>query len=453
VVESLIRLVGSHDLLLSICRLSTLRLEWKAMASEVESTFHRKQPSSSWKVERGKRIFKRVVLFLVSARPLTQLDSRVVLRIVRHWLEPRIDTVNYKGKGFMKTYWCDTKSSGRGGDSQVATTTSALDNLIDWSVGVLSDLLGEVILQRERAGSAVDCVRGSGGEPLGIQFPSTISNQLRDFVTLIAHQRQTNDSHGFELCCHVIMSINRLLDAMASQHCQGESPADKHDTLTSNALARLAMLFAALIQHVDHPTVDRGTNVAHPTATTDAWSLFTESRFADLRAFVFATELELERFHVAVATAALASRDHFCGSIHEPAAPSNGNGCRNSMANSVRNTETIALVMQASHAFHAMQHFSIYKKWSMVRVTKSRDASTRNQDAAAEDDPSTFWYEAELTFFDDLVIPLARTLQTCRLFGTVGDECIRYAQDNRTEWKLQGRDIVSGANLALMTSK
>ena len=62
----------------------------------------------------------------------------------------------------------------------------------------------------------------------------------------------------------------------------------------------------------------------------------------------------------------------------------------------------------------------------------------------AEKDPSLGWYEGELGFFDFYIIPLAKKLKECRVFGVASDEYLNYAEANRREWKDKGRDIVAG---------
>ena len=57
-------------------------------------------------------------------------------------------------------------------------------------------------------------------------------------------------------------------------------------------------------------------------------------------------------------------------------------------------------------------------------------------------DPSEGWYQGELNFFDYYVIPLARKLEECRVFGVSSDECLNYALQNRSEWSLKGKTIV-----------
>jgi C-terminal processing protease CtpA/Prc len=59
----------------------------------------------------------------------------------------------------------------------------------------------------------------------------------------------------------------------------------------------------------------------------------------------------------------------------------------------------------------------------------------------SEKDPSTGWYEGELWFFDNYVIPLARKLKECGVFGVSSDEYLNYALQNRSEWERKGRDI------------
>jgi hypothetical protein len=46
-------------------------------------------------------------------------------------------------------------------------------------------------------------------------------------------------------------------------------------------------------------------------------------------------------------------------------------------------------------------------------------------------------------FFDNYVIPLARKLKECRVFGAASDECLNYALSNRTEWEAKGEKIVA----------
>jgi C-terminal processing protease CtpA/Prc len=59
----------------------------------------------------------------------------------------------------------------------------------------------------------------------------------------------------------------------------------------------------------------------------------------------------------------------------------------------------------------------------------------------SEKDPSTSWYEGELWFFDFYVIPLARKLKECGVFGVSSEEYLDYAVRNRTEWARKGKEV------------
>jgi hypothetical protein len=53
----------------------------------------------------------------------------------------------------------------------------------------------------------------------------------------------------------------------------------------------------------------------------------------------------------------------------------------------------------------------------------------------ADKDPSEFWYKGEMDFFDKHVIPLAKKLKQCGVFGVSSDEYLNYALENRREWE------------------
>ncbi len=56
----------------------------------------------------------------------------------------------------------------------------------------------------------------------------------------------------------------------------------------------------------------------------------------------------------------------------------------------------------------------------------------------SEKDPSQGWYKGELWFYDNYVIPLAKKLDECKVFGVASDECLNYAINNRKEWETKG---------------
>ena len=58
-------------------------------------------------------------------------------------------------------------------------------------------------------------------------------------------------------------------------------------------------------------------------------------------------------------------------------------------------------------------------------------------------DPSVDWFEREIHFFDFTVIPLARKLKECGVFGVSGHEYLNYAMNNRRAWESTGKEIVA----------
>ena len=61
----------------------------------------------------------------------------------------------------------------------------------------------------------------------------------------------------------------------------------------------------------------------------------------------------------------------------------------------------------------------------------------------SQSDPSNGWYKSELGFFDFYIIPLAKKLKDCGVFGVSSDEYLNYAEKNRNEWEQRGREVVA----------
>ena len=61
----------------------------------------------------------------------------------------------------------------------------------------------------------------------------------------------------------------------------------------------------------------------------------------------------------------------------------------------------------------------------------------------SDKNPADFWYEGEIGFFDFYIIPLAKKLDSCGVFGVSSDENLNYATRNRQEWEAKGREVVA----------
>ena len=87
-----------------------------------------------------------------------------------------------------------------------------------------------------------------------------------------------------------------------------------------------------------------------------------------------------------------------------------------------------------------MQHWHVYRRWN-ERLFKEMYKAYK--DGRAEKAPSEFWYQGEIGFFDFYIIPLAKKLKNCGVFGVSSDEYLTYALQNRKEWELKGREVVA----------
>ena len=90
-----------------------------------------------------------------------------------------------------------------------------------------------------------------------------------------------------------------------------------------------------------------------------------------------------------------------------------------SVHSDLRATIVIEHIIQASDVSHTMQHWHVYQRWNKRLLTEMYQAF---KDGRMAKDPSTFWYQGELGFFDHYVVPLANKLKECGVFGVSSDE-------------------------------
>lgn len=107
----------------------------------------------------------------------------------------------------------------------------------------------------------------------------------------------------------------------------------------------------------------------------------------------------------------------------------------------VNRKATIVLehLIQASDVAHTMQHWHVFRKWNERLFNEMYSAY---QTGRIEKNPAEGWYQGELGFFDFYIIPLAKKLETCGVFGVSSHEYLSYAEANRKEWEEKGNEIV-----------
>jgi len=393
--------------------------------------------------------------------------------------------------------------------SQVAVKNQRNTRLIEWNVETLLSLLKQIVARRNvqskqgKMSSLVeenldgkstsyleevkeiitlpefdDDMERLQEDAYKIVLPEAVVSQLHDFVTCIANVYRDNPFHNFEHASHVLMSVVKLMsrivapDVLTSSEKTTETAATLHDHtygITSDPLTQFACAFSALIHDVDHMGVPNAQlvkecapiakvynnrSVAEQNSLDLAWDLLMDSQFADLRATIYSTQDELKRFRQLVVNSVMAADivDKDLKALRNARwerafkVVESSLTCTNTR-DEVNRKATIVIehLIQASDVSHTMQHWHIYRKWNERFFFECYEAYLAGR---ADQDPSEGWYQGEIGFFDFYIIPLAKKLKDCGVFGKSSDEYLNYAVQNRKEWEARGKEVV-----AEMTSK
>jgi 3'5'-cyclic nucleotide phosphodiesterase len=379
---------------------------------------------------------------------------------------------------------------------------SKAGRLVEWNVDVLLRLLKEIVARRlscsksnsstdrpneERFSSidnthALDEVKEiitlpnfeevkNNKNPDDICISDEVVQQLRSFVSNIAMMYRANPFHSFEHASHVTMSVVKLLSRIVAPQQLEETSGEYNDIsstlhdhtygITSDPLTQFSCVLSALIHDVDHPGVPNTQLVkeesdlakrydlkspAEQNSVDLAWNLLMQDQYRDLRATIYKTDSELVRFRQLVVNSVMAT----------DIADKELKALRNLRWNrafsttlmdkdqrdTINRKATIVIehLIQASDVAHTMQHWHIYRKWNERFFFECFQAYS---DGRAETNPADGWYEGEIGFFDYYIIPLAKKLKDCGVFGVSSDEYLNYAIRNRHEWETRGREVVN----------
>jgi 3'5'-cyclic nucleotide phosphodiesterase len=269
---------------------------------------------------------------------------------------------------------------------------------------------------------------------------------------------------------HVTMSVNKLLSRIVAPKIEAglcpdlnQQAAFLHDHtcgITSDPLTQFAVVLSALIHDLDHPGVSngqlinedpklaaryKGKSVAEQNSVDLAWTVLMSPDYDMLRTAVFSTETELRRFRSLLVNSIIATDifDKELGTLRKnrwnKAFYETSSEDSSREAKSRKATIVIEHLIQASDVAHTMQHWHVYQKWNQ-RLFDEMMMAYKN--GRSDKDPSLGWYQGELWFFDNYVIPLAKKLKDCGVFGVSSDEYLNYATHNRDEWASKGMDVV-----------
>ena len=249
---------------------------------------------------------------------------------------------------------------------------------------------------------------------------------------------------------------------MAHREISGEALHDNTFGITSDPIIQFALAYSALIHDVDHTGVPNATLVAEGSRLAEyynnksvaeqnsvdlAWELLQEPAYADLRACIYQTQEELERFRQLVVNAVMATDicDKELGALRKERwnkAFSEEKLDDDDITTTVNRKATIVIehLIQASDVSHTMQHWHVYLKWNEKLFDELMKAYLEGR---SETNPADGWYKGEIGFFDFYIIPLAKKLKDCGVFGVSSDEYLDYAMANRKEWLDKGESVVA----------
>jgi hypothetical protein len=300
-----------------------------------------------------------------------------------------------------------------------------------------------------------------------VELPEKAVEQLLEYVRSIATMYRTNSFHNFEHASHVTMSVSKLLSRIvAPDNDFGKNEIDLHDHtygITSDPLTQFAVVLSALIHDVDHVGIPnyllieenkelgekyKNKSVAEQNSVDLAWAMLMQSKFSDLRRCIYRDVAELSRFRKLVVNTLLAT-DIFDGELQalrkarwNKAFSKDCQRRGSAPENDVNRKATIVIehLIQASDVAHTMQHWHIYQKWNERLFEEMYLAFKAGRSSK---NPALNWYEGELGFFDHYIIPLAKKLKDCGVFGVSSDEYLNYAMENRNEWASKGKKVVA----------
>eukprot|EP00980_Cylindrotheca_fusiformis_P021866 scaffold8703_cov103-Cylindrotheca_fusiformis.AAC.2 len=379
-------------------------------------------------------------------------------------------------------------------------TMTKTDRLVEWNVEVLTSLLQQIIASRGGAFEAnnaslrdKEATIGTGDTVLeefvpiiplkrfdatdlgkqqrasSIEIGEEAKTQLRNFLANVASMYRDNPFHNFEHASHVTASVKKLLTRIVNvDDRNGLTTTLTEDVnlvdmvghsygITSDPLTQFSVVFSAVIHDLDHPGVTNAQlvkentrsaqifkkSVAEQNSVELAWGMLMGKEYEAFRACIYHTEDDLKRFRQLVVNSVMATdivdkelqalrkarwETAFADTLVQD---ETGDDCKA--------TIVIEHLIQASDVAHTMQHWHVYKSWNQKFFMECYGAYKSGR---ADSDPSDNWYKGELGFFDFYVIPLAKKLESCGVFGVSSHEYLSYARSNRDEWAREGQRLV-----------
>jgi len=309
-----------------------------------------------------------------------------------------------------------------------------------------------------------------------LELGPALMSQLKEYVTMVASMYKENPFHNFAHASYVVMAVEKYMSRiMAASEVDLGYDGDRHHSAThealhdhtygiaSDPLTRFACVFSALIHDIDHPGVPnprfveenerlsriyKNRSVAEQNSFDLAWDLLMDEPFALLRGAICPNDVEFRRFRQIVVNSIMATdlgdkqSKELRNGRWKKAFATGEKVQEESLSNAKNRKATIVIehLIQAADIAHTCQHWGLYRKWNERLFLECYKAY---RDGRAEKNPADGWYEGEIGFYDFYIIPLAKKLRDCGVFGPTSDENLNYAKSNRSQWEREGRAIVS----------
>ncbi|KAL3941949.1 MAG: hypothetical protein SGBAC_003777 [Bacillariaceae sp.] len=353
-----------------------------------------------------------------------------------------------------------------------------MENLIAANVDILETLLKDVAVchdsttpfdtrlsrQSIRVNNPVDEIKlviemkkgktGANSNQAAPDLSPEVRSELRDFVVTIASGYESNEFHNFMHASHVTHLASLLLAGIHAKEGSKDASGIAYDPL-----AKFATVLSALVHDVGHTGIPnrqladenpvlagkyKNKSIAEQNSIDTAWTILMSGRYSNLHKCLFDSPEEKQRLRHLLVNCVMAT-DIFDKDLRETRKirwekvfSSDSSGGSYEGESNTKATIVIEQIMQASDVAHTMQKWEIYREWNENLFNEFFDA---HQDGRTPKDPSSNWYQGELWFFDNWVIPLAENLRECGVLDVVSNQLIKQAHCNRKQWELEGMRI------------
>lgn len=323
---------------------------------------------------------------------------------------------------------------------------------------------------------------------------SDLKNYVRQIAAMYNNNSFHSFEHACHVTMSVSKLLNRIVSPEISEEdlkemneMQESLECHLHYTtygINSDPIVQFAVVLGALVHDLDHRGCSntqlvqeaphmgvkyKNKSVAEQNSLDIAWNTLMSDEFCNLRKEIFWNMNNLMRFRKNLVNIVLATdifdkelndlrkmrwekafspgssyahqssdvrksiaNEHIRQSYEDEYPMIDWTGCekwnQKLFIEDMKATIVMEYIIQASDVAHTMQHWQIYQKWNRKLLAEMYQAYKAGRMAV---DPTSFWYEGELRFFDNYVIPLTNKLKECGVFGVSSDEYFNYAGEFR----------------------